>query len=109
MALVGGDHAAVAEVRPLLAPMCRAVVACGPVGSGLLMKLAVNLYLDTMVAGLAEAVHFAERNVLDLETFSTVVESGPMASDVTRVKLPKFIHRDFAVQAATSDAFANTL
>jgi 3-hydroxyisobutyrate dehydrogenase len=31
-----------------------------------------------------------------------------MACDVTRVKLPKLIRRDFEVQAATSDAFANT-
>lgn len=31
-----------------------------------------------------------------------------MACDVTRVKIPKLIDRDFSVQAATSDAYANT-
>ena len=81
---------------------------CGPVGSGLLMKLAVNLYLDTMLVGLAEAVHFADRNGLDLNTFQAVIDSGPLASDVTRVKIPKLINRDFSVQAATTDAYANT-
>jgi 3-hydroxyisobutyrate dehydrogenase len=109
VALLGGDPDTVAEVRPVLAPMCRQVLACGPVGSGLLMKLAVNLYLDTMLAGLAEAVHFADRQGLDLHTFQAAIDSGAMASNITGIKIPKLIARDFSVQAATSDAYANTL
>ena len=108
VALLGGEPDAVAEVRPLLAPMCRAVLVCGPVGSGLQMKLAVNLYLDTMLAGLAEAVHFADRLGLDPDTFSAAIDSGPMASDLTRVKVPMLLAHDFSVQAATADAYANT-
>ena len=108
VALLGGDPDLVAQVQLLLAPMCRQTLLCGPVGSGLLMKLAVNLYLDTMIAGLAEAVHFAERQGLDLTTFATAVDTGPMASDVTRIKVPKLVARDFSVQAAASDAYANT-
>jgi 3-hydroxyisobutyrate dehydrogenase len=109
VALVGGDPGTVARVRPLLAPMCREAVFCGPVGHGTLMKLAVNLYLDTTIAGLAEAVHFADRSGLDLETFRTALDSGALASGVTRVKVPKLITRDFSVQAATADAYNNTL
>lgn len=105
VALLGGDPAAVEQVRPLLAPMCRETVACGPVGNGLLMKLAVNLLLNTLVASLAEAVHFAGQNGLDLRQLQAAINAGPMASDVTRVKLPKLIERDFAVQAAMADAF----
>jgi 3-hydroxyisobutyrate dehydrogenase len=77
VALLGGEPDAIAEVSPLLGPMCRQVLACGPVGSGLLMKLAVNLYLDAMLAGLAEAVHFADRQGLDLHTFQAAIDSGP--------------------------------
>jgi 3-hydroxyisobutyrate dehydrogenase len=99
VALLGGDLDTAEEVRPLLAPMCREQLHCGPVGSGLMMKLAVNLYLDTMLAGLAEAVHFAGRQGLDLGTFRAAIDAGAMASDLTR----------FSVQAATSDAYANTL
>jgi 3-hydroxyisobutyrate dehydrogenase len=109
VALLGGDPDTIAEIRPLLASMCRQTLNCGPVGSGLLTKLAVNLYLDTMLVGLAEAVHFAEREGLDLRTFQAAIDSGPMASDITRIKIPKLIARDFAVQAAASDAYANTL
>ena len=108
VALLGGEPDAVAEVRPLLAPMCREALFCGPVGSGLQMKLAVNLYLDTMLAGLAEAVHFADRLGLDPDTFSAAIDSGPMASDLTRVKVPMLLAHDFSVQAATADAYANT-
>ena len=108
VALLGGDADTVVEVRPLLAPMCRETILCGPVGNALLMKLTVNLYLCTMLAGLAEASHFAERNGLDLETFQAAIDSGPMASDLTRVKIPKLVSRDFSVQAATADAFNST-
>jgi 3-hydroxyisobutyrate dehydrogenase len=58
--LVAGEHPALARVRPLLAPMCREVVDCGVVPNALLVKLAINLFLITMVTGLAEAVHFAD-------------------------------------------------
>lgn len=108
VALLGGDADTVVEVRPLLAPMCRETILCGSVGNALLMKLTVNLYLCTMLAGLAEASHFAERNGLDLETFQAAIDSGPIASDLTRVKIPKLVARDFSVQAATADAFNST-
>ncbi|MFF4316580.1 NAD(P)-dependent oxidoreductase [Streptomyces sp. NPDC001507] len=108
VAMLGGDPDAVAEVRPLLAPMCRESVHCGPAGSGVLMKLAVNLYLDTTLAALAEAVHFAQRQGLDLETFRAVVDSGQLGSGITRVKVPMLAAHDFTVQAATADAYANT-
>ncbi|MEU6200107.1 NAD(P)-dependent oxidoreductase [Streptomyces sp. NPDC047061] len=108
VAMLGGAPDAVAEVRPLLAPMCREIVHCGPAGSGVLMKLAVNLYLDTTLAALAEAVHFAQRQGLDLGTFRAVVDSGQLGSGITRVKVPMLAAHDFTVQAATADAYANT-
>ena len=108
VSLLGGDPDTVAEVRPLLSPMCRETVLCGPVGNALLMKLTVNLYLNAMLAAMAEAVHFADRHGLDLATFKAAIDSGPMNCDFTRMKLPKFIARDFSVQAATEDAFNST-
>jgi 3-hydroxyisobutyrate dehydrogenase len=106
--LLGGDSEVVEAVRPHLVPMCRESIFCGPAGSALLMKLAVNLYLNSMLVGLAEAVHFADSHALDLEKFQMAIDSGPMACDVTRVKIPKLVKRDFSVQAATADAFNST-
>jgi 3-hydroxyisobutyrate dehydrogenase len=106
--LLGGNAEVVETVRPLLVPMCRESIFCGPVGSALLMKLAVNLYLNAMLVGLAEAVHFADSHALDLDKFQAAIDAGPMACDVTRVKIPKLVNRDFSVQAATTDAFNST-
>jgi 3-hydroxyisobutyrate dehydrogenase len=87
--------------------MCRASVHCGDVPRGSLMKLAVNLYLLTMVGGLAEAFHFAEAQGLDTRTLRAVLDAGPMASDVSRTKLGKLVAGDFEVQAALADVLKN--
>jgi len=42
--------------------MCRETIICGPVPNAILMKLSVNLFLISLVTGLAEAVHFADRH-----------------------------------------------
>nr|WP_237538802.1 NAD(P)-dependent oxidoreductase [Streptomyces sp. SID486] len=107
VAMLAGDEAAVAAVRPLLAPMCRETFVCGPAPGALLMKLSVNLFLITQVTGLAEAFHFAERQGLDRRLFLDVLDAGPMASGVTRMKAPKLHGRDFAVQAAALDVLKN--
>lgn len=107
VAMLAGDADAVETVRPMLAPMCRDTMVCGPVPNALLMKLSVNLFLIALVTGLAEAVHFAQRNELDLSQFLAVLNAGPMASDVSRVKAPKLIDRDFSVQAAISNVLEN--
>ena len=107
VAMVAGATHAVERVAPLLAPMCRATVDCGELPGGSLMKLAVNLYLLTMVGGLAEAFHFAEANGLDPRTLRTVLDAGPMASDVSRAKLAKLVAGDFAVQASLVDVLKN--
>lgn len=104
VALLGGDPDVVSEITPLLRPMCRETVVCGPVGNGLLMKLSVNLFLNQMIAALAEAVHFAGRQGLNLRAFEAAIDASPLSSDVTRVKLPKLVARDFAPQAAMMDA-----
>jgi len=77
-----------------------------PAGTG--TKLAVNLYLCTMVAGLAEAYHLADRLGLDLELFRRALDSGPMASAVSCVKLAKLVAGDFEPQASVKDVHTNT-
>jgi len=107
VAMMAGEPESVESVRPLLRPMCRDVVFCGAVPSGMLMKLSVNLFLITTVTGLAEAWHFAEQNELDLDQFASILNAGPMSSDVSRMKLEKLPNRDFAVQASITDVLKN--
>ncbi|HEX5916815.1 MAG TPA: NAD(P)-dependent oxidoreductase [Nocardioides sp.] len=106
--MVAGPDAAVDAVLPLLAPLCATSVRCGEVPNATRMKLAVNLFLITQVTGLAEAFHFAESNGLDLEVFRSVLDSGPMASDVSRLKLEKLVQGDFEVQASIRDVHYNS-
>jgi 3-hydroxyisobutyrate dehydrogenase len=107
VAMLGGERGVVDAVRPLLAPMCKAAVHCGAVPNGLLMKLAVNVFLTTVVTGLAEAAHFAQRHGLELAQLAEVIDCGPLASDVSRVKSAKLVARDFAAQAAIANVFEN--
>lgn len=107
VAMLAGPPEDVASIRPLLAPMCRESFECGAVPGALLMKLAVNTFLITLVTGLAEATHFAKQHDLDIAQFVAVLDAGPMASDVSRVKAAKLLTGDFARQAAITDVLKN--
>ncbi|MDQ3481724.1 MAG: NAD(P)-dependent oxidoreductase [Actinomycetota bacterium] len=106
--MLAGTPAVLDEVRPILAPMFLKSVDCGDVPNALRMKLAVNLFLITQVVGLAESFHFAQSHGLDLQVFRDVLNSGPMASAVSKIKLAKLIEGDFAVQAALRDVHYNS-
>ena len=107
VAMLAGDESVMNEISPLLAPMCQEIFRCGPVPAALTMKLAVNSFLITMVTGLAEATHFAERHGLDMKQFRAILDAGPMASSVSRIKLAKLVEQDFDVQAAIFDVLKN--
>lgn len=106
--LLSGNPDDVEAVRPYLVPMCKEIINCGRIGNASLLKLAVNHYLCTMLAGLAEAVHFAERNGLDLRLFEEAIAVGPMSSDLARIKISKLVNHDFSIQAAMVDAYNST-
>ena len=105
--MLAGAREDVDEVRPLLAPMCHETIVCGPIPTALLMKLSVNIFMLTMITGLAEACHFADRHGLDRQQFLAVVDASPMASSVSRVKAAKLAAGDFSVQATVTDALRN--
>ncbi|GAA4657854.1 NAD(P)-dependent oxidoreductase [Amycolatopsis dongchuanensis] len=107
VAMLAGEDDVVEAVRPLLAPMCRETVLCGAVPGALLTKLAVNLFLITMVTGLAESLHFARQHGLDLDRVLAVLEAGPMASAVSRLKGRKLAGEDFSPQASIANVLEN--
>lgn len=107
VAMLAGDADALDEVSLLVRPMCAEIFRCGATPSATLMKLAVNLYLITTVGGLVEAFHFAQRHGLDIALFQAVLNAGPMASAVSRIKLDKLVRGDFSVQASIADVLKN--
>jgi 3-hydroxyisobutyrate dehydrogenase len=108
VAMVAGDLSVVSDVSPLLRPMCHAIVFCGSAGSGLRMKLAVNIFMLVLATGLAEAVHFADRQKLDRQLLQRILNAGPMSSAFSRIKLAKLVADDFSAQALARDGCNST-
>ena len=106
--LAGGDAAAVERTRVLIAPLVRHAVGCGAVPSALTTKLAVNSYMITMLTGLAEAVHLADRHGLDRGVLAEVLLGGTLASPLLATKLAKLVAGDHDAQAAITDVAKNT-
>lgn len=107
VAMVAGAPDAVADARPLIAPMCREQIHVGDVPRAMAMKLAVNLYLISSVTALAEATRLATASGLDLDQFARVITAGPLGSSMATTKLDKMVRRDFAPQAAVRDVLKN--
>jgi 3-hydroxyisobutyrate dehydrogenase len=107
VAMVAGAPDAVADARPLIAPMCRELIEVGDVPRAMAMKLAVNLYLVASVTALAEATQLATASGLDLDQFARVITNGPLGSSVAGTKLGKMVRRDFTPQAAIGDVVKN--
>lgn len=108
VALLAGGAEETAHVSRVLKPVCQDIIECGPVPAGLNTKLAVNILLITMVTGLAEAWSFAERSGIDLETFRRALDSGPMASMVSRIKTGLLLSGEFQAQTAMTDVLYNS-
>ena len=106
--LAGAESAVVERVRTLITPLVRHTVVCGAVPAALTTKIAVNAYMITMVTGLVEAVHLADRSGLDRAVLAEVLLGGPLASPLLRNKLDKLVADDFSVQAAAADVAKNT-
>lgn len=106
--MLAGDLATVETVEPLLFQLCRTTVYCGAVPKALLTKLAVNQFMITMTAGLAEAMHFARQQGLDIAKFVRILDDGPMASEYSRVKAAKLLADDFSIQAAIRNVREST-
>jgi len=107
VAMLAGESDIVERIRPLLSPICRDAIACGPVPNALLMKLAVNIFLISTVTGLAEAANFAASQGLDMQLFKRIADGGQMASGISRIKTGKLADEDFEPQAAIADVLKN--
>ncbi len=106
--MMAGDPAVAGRIRPYIEPMTSAAVYCGPIGSGLKTKYAVNNFLITMTAGLAEAMNLARAQGLDLDAFGQVLEAGPMASAYSKLKVGKMLNQDWSAQAGIKDCYNST-
>ena len=49
--MLAGDAKDLREIKPILTPICKEMVDCGPIGNALLMKLSVNRVLTVLLSG----------------------------------------------------------
>lgn len=103
--IIAGDPVVAERIKPIVEPMTRAAVYCGPIGMGLMTKYAVNTYSITMTVGLAESMNLARAQGLDVEAFGQVLDAGPMASQYSKLKIAKMLDGDWSPQAAIKDCY----
>ncbi|KAF4554426.1 NADPH-dependent reductive aminase-like protein [Elsinoe fawcettii] len=106
--LMAGDRALADEVRELTGPITKEALYCGDIGAGLRTKFALNLFLITLTAGLAEAMNFARLQGLDLLVVARAIGAGPMASAYTEIKTEKIVRNDWSPQAGMRDCENST-
>ncbi|KAI9903451.1 hypothetical protein N3K66_002803 [Trichothecium roseum] len=85
-----------------LEPLVKTAVYCGPIGSALKTKYAVNAFLVTLTAGLAESLNLARAQGIDLAAVGEVLDAGPLASAFTRIKVGKVVRGDWSAHGAIS-------
>ncbi|KAL3451348.1 putative NAD binding NADP oxidoreductase coenzyme F420-dependent [Aspergillus insuetus] len=106
--LMAGDPHVADRIRPFVKPLTKSAVYCGPIGSGLKAKYAVNTLLITLTVGLSESVNLARAQGLDLEAFEQVLEACPMASAYSKLKVAKIRDNDWSAQASLKDCYNST-
>ncbi|MCH6572936.1 MAG: NAD(+)/NADH kinase, partial [Proteobacteria bacterium] len=94
--LVGGEDSAFERALPLLEKMGANVTHVGPSGAGHTTKLANQILAAGCMSGISEALVFAKKAGLDLDTWFKAVENGAGASWHLSNMAPKIIDGDFS-------------
>ena len=96
--LAGGRDEDVDALRPLFAIAGQAVHHVGAVGSGAILKLAVNAFFATQVVGMAEALDLLRRSGLDARA-SGALAALPVTSAAAAGAARAMLAADYAPQA----------
>jgi 3-hydroxyisobutyrate dehydrogenase len=86
--LMGADAADAARAKPLLDQLCRRLEHCGPVGSGAVMKLAINLPLMIYWQALGEALALCRPLGLDPDRMIDLFADTSGGANVLKVRGP---------------------
>jgi len=78
--MCGGDETPFAQAETVIAAYARACNRMGASGSGQLAKMANQICIAGVVQGLAEALHFAQKAELDIETLVATISKGAAQS-----------------------------
>ena len=94
--MVGGEPATVASVMPLLQIMGKTIIHQGPAGAGQHTKMVNQTLIATGMIGVCEALLYAHRAGLDLETVLESVSGGAAGSWSLSNYAPRMLKGDYA-------------
>jgi 3-hydroxyisobutyrate dehydrogenase len=86
--LMGGEPADAARARPILEQLCRRLEHCGPVGSGAVMKLTINMPLMIYWQALGEALALCRPLGLDPARIMDLLSDTSGGPNVLKVRAP---------------------
>src|SRR5436190_20374004 len=86
--LMGAEPADAARARPILEQLCRRLEHCGPIGSGSVMKLTINMPLMIYWQALGEALAMARSVALDPERLMDLLSDTSGGPNVLKVRGP---------------------
>ena len=86
MGLIGGEAADVARARPIIDQMCRRALHGGPVGSGAILKLTINLPLMIYWQALGEALAMCSSLTVDPKELLDFLTETSGAANVLKIR-----------------------
>ena len=106
--MVGGEAADLERARPVLERLAHRIFHLGPLGSGTVMKLAVNTVIYGLNGAVAEGLVLAERNGIDRSAAYDVLAVSAVGAPYLGYKRAAFIEPDatpvaFALELADKD------
>jgi 3-hydroxyisobutyrate dehydrogenase/2-hydroxy-3-oxopropionate reductase len=107
--MIGGDDAGLARARPVLEALSARVFHLGPVGTGAIMKLAVNSVVHALNQALSEALVLAEKAGVDRAAAYEVFAASAVAAPFVRYKMASFLRPDETPVAFKLDLVAKDL
>jgi 3-hydroxyisobutyrate dehydrogenase len=78
--MIGGDQAAFEKAKPVIDHYARMVNLIGPAGAGQLTKMVNQICIASLVQGLSEGIHFAQKAGLDLQKVMDTISKGAAQS-----------------------------
>lgn len=93
--MVGGDKATFEKTKEILQVMGKSVIRVGDIGAGQFTKLANQILVAIHLQAMSEALVFAKKAGLDVETVYEAVKGGLAGSHVLDAKVPLILKRSF--------------
>ncbi len=98
--MVGGSDAAFARVGPILTKISADATHTGPSGTGAVMKVVTNLFVNASTALLAEVIITGERAGLSHEVMAQCLPKGSVKGKMLDMSIGPLIQRDFSPRGA---------